>query len=373
MIIINNILICKAWDNFDGFSSSHKFIEELDTGKYKKAIMWCPQEEEILWGKVMNANVNEVEAALIRNNAHLTVVLGSDGLVEQTYKSLPSQNTDIIYYPTYFANIAALNAVKKTYPTLYSDLPVYPVDKVATTLISKPHNHRSATIDKLCKYGLLENMYYSWNKLTYEEGDRYLYNFKHWKEKIHRLSDKFYEEDFNQATSPPAELFKSAFEIVIETSFKGNFFTEKTFNSILRGRPFLLIGAPGLNDRLTKYGFKNYIDELGLREIENRWMKFKNLCVFDYFEDYSEEIIRKLTAVFDEYKNNPNGLYLSLRDKANYNRKVLQEGVYNLRYIPEEIAKFLHSNNIDPIEVNHPPDSDLTNLKNNHQSSIIYN
>jgi hypothetical protein len=108
------------------------------------------------------------------------------------------------------------------------------------------------------------------------------------------------------------------------------FHTEKTFKSILFGKPFLVLGARGQNLNLSKYGFTLYGD------------------IFDYGFDEANSIplrclgiIDNLYAIknkdFGKVRNEVIGLSMSNIDTAT-------AIVYNDEYIPSQLKTLIKEN-----------------------------
>lgn len=91
----------------------------------------------------------------------------------------------------------------------------------------------------------------------------------------------------------------SIFEIITETRFFGeHFFSEKTFNVIALGRPFVIMSSPNILKSFRKLGFKSfspYIDES-----------------YDDIEDNSQRllaIVKEVKRLSDMRKNDPTSFY----------------------------------------------------------------
>lgn len=143
----------------------------------------------------------------------------------------------------------------------------------------RPRLHRKMLLDKLSQNGLLENNYYSWWNPPLKDGrgsviqkefkdnpvfitEEEPYKWKHWKPKIvNFLSQKENYIDANIFQMP--QEFENCFlNLVTETHYDLPFVTEKTFNSILWKKPFIILGYPGIHQYLKSLGFRlpNEID-----------------------------------------------------------------------------------------------------------------
>ena len=337
MEIRKNVIILQAWDSDEGHRTSKKLIQELDKGIYTDLIIVSPQEYEVNWKEHINASAKELEAALVKNNVMCTIIYGSYDKVLLHPHQDPVLNTSIIYMPLFFAYSVA-NETQSEYG-LYRDIPELPIEKVAISLSNKPHEHRCHAMEALGKNRILPHMHYSW----IETSDQYQekYPFHSFDDKVKYISDDFRGKLCSSIT-PGVEVLKSAFEIVLESTNKGSFFTEKTFNAIARERPFLIISRPGENELLEQFGFKSIIDELGLTHVEESWEHlFRDTQETKDNKGYIFEIIHQLSLKLEHYYQDPTRLYSELKPIAEFNRKRLKHIYENKLYFPIALTHLL--------------------------------
>ena len=331
MRVQNNTIIISIWDSTEGFNSTLvDLVPLIKSGEYKHLIAVSVWEYE--WGKWRNhigVDRSEFEKLLIEYGIRLTIIYGSYGRVSGFTAPDPIQNTDIIYFPLYWLYQSAREAAGCSDINLNSALPEVPIVKLATSLSNKSHNHRCTTMDYLSKHDLLRYMNYSWIEKNKE------YEFQYWEQKQNYLSDN-YKDNLDSAMTPPVEVFSSAFEIIMESTTFGHFWTEKTFNAILRGRPFLIISKPGTNELLEQFGFKSYINELGLSEVEAEYIDQDDQTNSELYkvDVYIDRLISRLNNSLDQYKSNPQQLYDKLKPIADYNRKHMKKIIDNQECIP---------------------------------------
>lgn len=143
----------------------------------------------------------------------------------------------------------------------------------------RPRLHRKVLLDKLSENRLLENNYYSWWNPPLKDGrgsvvqkefkdsssfvtEEQYYKWKHWRPKIvNFLSQKENYIDANMFQRP--QEFDNCFlNLVTETHYDLPFITEKTFNSILWKKPFIILGYPKIHQYIENLGFRlpNEID-----------------------------------------------------------------------------------------------------------------
>ena len=322
MKIIDDILLIYIWDSTEGQKSTvNDLLPAIRTGKYKEIIAVSIWEYE--WGKWFShigVDRNEFEKALIDYDISLTIIYSSYGRCRNLTTPDPVHNTETIYFPLYWLYAAAKESKHLSSINLYSGLPKVVINKLATSLSNKPHPHRCTTMDYLKKHTFLDDMHFSWI-----ETSEY-YQFKYWEQKKSFLSDN-YKDTLDSGKTPPAEVFKSAFEIIMESTPSGHFWTEKTFNAIQRERPFLIISKPGTNQLLEQYGFKSIIDELGLTEVENNHKDLDDHIMSEQYNivEYIDNLIFSLNRNLTKYKSNPKELYDKLKPIAIHNRNRMKE------------------------------------------------
>lgn len=147
---------------------------------------------------------------------------------------------------------------KLPFPVPYEQL-----DYICAVRNYNAHPHRSATMDILAKYDLL-NPTCSWRMLSKDYCE---YNFLHWHEKLmmveeHQFDPDLPEEHHSIYTSIHEGAMNSLVEIITESTVEYSFFTEKTTKWLLYGKAFVIVGAPGMHAHLANnLGFELY-DEL---------------------------------------------------------------------------------------------------------------
>jgi hypothetical protein len=223
-----------------------------------------------------------------------------------------------------------------------SDLfnPYKTIDKLYLNLNNHDRNHRIMMMDLLCKFELFHCGINTWNSEIHEG------QFKYFK------PQKLIFDDFNEKITQSTRIFSeklltapNLIDVVTETcpilggwdfreSNKGYIFhTEKTFKSILLGKPFLVLGNKGQNMNLQKYGIT----------------LFEN--IFDYSFDKSESLYFRCLGIIDnlyEYKSKNFG---EVRDMVINmlisNIDTATAIVYNDVYIPILLRQIIHENKDD--------------------------
>ena len=333
MIIKGKTLILHQWDDDAGFRSSKNLVPEIKSRKYTDIIFAAQQEYEVSWNDITGYDARYIEKLLVAYNVQLTIIYGSLGPCMDARRD-PILNTTIIYLPLFFLYDVALTSPEGKF-LLTDDIPSYPKDKFAISYNNKPHRHRCMTMDILSELGMLDDIYFSWNELS---NDASGYEFQSWKEEITSLNDD-YKNSLDSDIQPPREQWTTAFDIITESQDFGYFLTEKTWNAILRGRPFIIIGKPGMNSILEEFGFKSYLDDFRLRHIEFDWAEKAKWNRFIPYKQYLREILSRIQEVTDS--TTPEELYSRFDEKIKHNRKRLKDIAVHWKYIQPSLFRLV--------------------------------
>jgi hypothetical protein len=174
-------------------------------------------------------------------------------------------------------------------------------------------------IDFIYKNNLFKFGNITWNVLTKDYNNK-KYDFKFWNETILHVKDNtYFHYNLNFFNDD------SLFHIIGETDRNKNFITEKTYKTILIGKPFIVVGAKNSNLNLKKYGFKLY-DEL-----------------FDYSFDKEDNLEKRINGIIENIINLKNkdydNLLLKIKDKIEFNKKRYFEILEKDNYIPKIFLK----------------------------------
>lgn len=236
----------------------------------------------------------------------------------------------VTYDPFWFLTDSMLNVNDSVYqplphgqPEWFNELLSEPIDKVFTCINRGPWIHRAVMLDHLAKHKLIDSNIVSWNEeyITNENG---LYSFRWWDQKIINVDAHKQRNDpaFTSVTDGhhisygriPNQSVNTLIDVINESSPMFYFYTEKTWKSIFRGRPFLIVGPKGVN----KY-------------LENAW-GFK---LFHEIIDYSFDDL-------DSYDERCNAIALQLKALGDKDLKQLQTSVADTILHNFETAQRIH-------------------------------
>lgn len=158
-------------------------------------------------------------------------------------------------------------------PNFYNDMINSSISKVFTNLNRGPWIHRAQWIDQMAKYDLIDSNVVSWNQ-EYITGHNGNYEFKHFAQKIINVDAMLptgdssggfvltddHDHHFSYCRIP-SESTDTLIDIITESSPMFYFYTEKTWKSVCKGRPFAIVGPKGINHWLQDQGFQLY-DEI---------------------------------------------------------------------------------------------------------------
>jgi hypothetical protein len=181
------------------------------------------------------------------------------------------------------------------------------------------HYHRSMLVDMLYKKKLFKHGILSWHA-----NDKDPYKYQHWRPGKITLTDD-YKNNKDQYILP-AEFNKVFINLVAETTVRGIFVTEKTYNSILVKKPFICLAAPGFHEFLRSQGFRMY-DE-----------------IISYDFDKETNLEKRIGMILEQLSNlqeqDYTSLFKKIEEKVDYNKKRALEIVRNQEGIPEKAFGF---------------------------------
>jgi hypothetical protein len=282
------------------------------------------------------------EDTLMVNNVKCYLLVGCDysnGYVN--IKTNPIKNFEVIFWPTALLHYT-FYGMTQFYGMSPSNLfnRYRPIDKLYLNLNNHERNHRSMLLDLLCKHDLFDYGINTWKNL-----ESINYDFKYFQQKK-LIYDDFYDKPDDIPQRYFSEKVHSApnlVDIVTETypchslnyefpelTKEFIFHTEKTFKSILYGKPFLVLGARGQNLNLNKYGFGLYGE------------------IFDYEFDKSNSIYSRCLGIIDNLYAVKNKDFGQVRndviDLSMSNIDTATAIVYNGEYIPTELKTIIKEN-----------------------------
>lgn len=299
-----------------------------------------------------------IEIFSISNNYNVPIHLLTSGhkdnphIISKRNLEISPNNVEIYYWHTFYLTQTLTRLV------LYSNnchnksvgYDITKIDSVIDNLNFKykficlnkgPKLHRRYTMDYLAKYNLIEN-----NAVSFRELNEQKVDIKYWKEKQLFLDQE--KEDNNTFIQEivPNEYQYSFMQLVTESHDDLFILSEKTAIPLFFNKPFLVSGCKHFHKKLQEMGFLLY-DEL-----------------FDYsFDDIDDlqERIDKLVQNINKYKDKSNEelakLYLGIKDKLLYNKKLAVKYAADVTKFPNIWNKLAsdESNNIrvvTPIEIN---------------------
>jgi hypothetical protein len=314
------------------------------------AIIWTPWEafderflSYLTHDYVTNPNHSEdfqnFEDTLVKNNTKFYLLVGCDySNAYSNIKTNPIKNFEVLFWPTtllHYTFYGMVNFYGKKPSELFNQY--RPIDKLYLNLNNHERNHRAKLLDYLCKFDLFDYGINTWQNL-----ESVGYDFNYFSPR------KLSFDDFNDFPKDmPQRVFSekllnspNLIDVVTETypSLDYNdeltkefmFHTEKTFRSILFGKPFLVLGAKGQNTNLHKYGFALYGD------------------IFDYEFDKASLISSRCFGIIDNLYSIKNKNFGAVRDSvmglSQSNIDTATGIVYTDEYIPNQLKTIIKEN-----------------------------
>lgn len=322
-------------------------IEDVRPGSH--VLIWQPweasdnifyeyQKQDYTKNPNHSEDINNFENTLLKYNINCFLLVGCD--FSDAYLNLeknPIKNFDVLFWPTSLLHYTYYG-MTQFYGKKPSELfnPQKLINKLYLNLNNHERNHRAQFMDYLCKFGLFDYGINTWAQEA-----------ENWPYKYFKARKLTFEE--NRDLSRPHKVYSpellnvdNLIDIVTETSpclDRKNvlsreqcfiFHTEKTFRSILFGKPFLVLGNKGQNKNLTKYGITLYES------------------IFDYDFDSAESMKSRCFGIIDNLFGIKNKNYNEVRDSvigvSKSNIDILMNIVYNDIYIPEKLKSLIREN-----------------------------
>jgi hypothetical protein len=280
-------------------------------------------------------NYQEFEDTLVKYGIECYLLVGCDySDAYSNIKTNPLKNFEVLFWPT-----ALLHYTYHGMTTFYGKKPseLFDPHKSINTLYLNLNNHERAhrckLIDLLCKFDLFNYGINTWNvrdspcifkyftpkRLTFEN------------DREGKMAHQVYSEELLNVNNLIDVVGETAPcflpDRVVGKHREYMFHTEKTYRSILFGKPFLVLGNKGQNNNLQKYGVTLYGK------------------IFDYHFDDTDSMDLRCLGIIDNlftYKDrNLNEVRDDVVGIAQVNIDTLTSIVYNDEYIPSKLKSLI--------------------------------
>lgn len=187
------------------------------------------------------------------------------------------------------------------------------------TYYARAHRqHRFVFLNEAAKLGTLYKNIYSFQNNGKEKHVldmvRHIEHIHKYKVDCFDLKTHKYKHDIDTGGTLHSDnntdqaFYHSSIHIAGETAYEVTFFTEKTWNPILHGKPVIVHGAKNINKHLENYGFKLYnnVIDYSFDEIEDMPERTKMLAaeLKRVGDKYTPQVLTKLTAEIADYNKN---------------------------------------------------------------------
>lgn len=305
-----------------------KFIELCKSIKNEKIVFFAPEECRIFTQGLLDI-VHEI---LQQNNSSLEVWIGNFE-EKQSYLTvgvdLPRDRINIINWNTLLIYKSIYHFINHH---IKIDCKNTKIDRAFVCLNNRVTSYRCKMLESLAKNNLLDEGYVSWLKTL----DDNLYDdvFEYFDNEPRCLSQgkALNNEHCISEIINEDEYFKGFVNIITEGEIWLKDLSEKTFYAILHKKPFLILGAPFIHDKLIELGFVLY-DEM-----------------FDYSFDHEPTVEKRIEGIvknIQSIKNKDyNELYGRLETKLLYNYNRLIEICQQQDSIPKKFLDYLNDRSL---------------------------
>lgn len=320
-------VILYDWD--EPFASFHNLQKIVMTEDNVHIILMCPHEWEL---SDLNPTISEITSfkrILKFKNIKIDLIIGRSS--EPVLDSGDLFFEDILYH---LSDVITIHYWKNYLLCFY-------ITKVLIERINHPlternfcysfvsqnhytHPHRALMMDELARNDLIDN-----NIVTWLCPGEY-YKWKYWQERKINLDRDLVDPktgDLKFEHCDPDGYYESFVQLVPESTNSCIFYTEKTTKPLYVRKPFLIVGASGINNGLKKFGFELY-DE-----------------IFDYsFDDWvnANERYANISDQLKELDNNKKHfpeLFKKIKPKLLHNFNVLIDLIMDDKHVPEIVLE----------------------------------
>ena len=247
----------------------------------------CPEEFEIMYGCDYRSYMSRAKTA--------DIVFGSFSLDfhKKHTNLLDCKNVKLHLWDNYFLYYAIQS---------WEDFSIQnkPITNLFTCMNHRAHPYRVTFVDQLAKYNLLKDNFISWHYVD----AHIIKQFEYWTPKKVYLDGK---QNPPKQELFPEQMYNSLINVVTESNIWSPFITEKTYNSIIGLKPFIIWGYPGSHAYLEKIGFKMHHD------------------IIDYSFDVIKNNVTRCDMIMKELKRlstiDFSATNNSMKEILNYNRQ----------------------------------------------------
>ena len=285
------------------------FYRKLKKYTNTKVVIFLPEERDLFYDFTKKSGRIRIEKLLKSNNIELEWWLS-----DPSADHIPSgiKGMKIINWPLY--------TVPWTwYMMEHQDIkPIQKFNKIFITLNNKPRKHRYWLMDEIYKRQLQNDGYITWHGPDCQK------NIWLKKEPTYYFKNKLLTLDAfdpKQQGRIPEEFFKSFINVVAETDHQKIDITEKTYVPMICKKPFIIVGATGVHERLKYFGFRlfDFID-----------------YSFDFEPDHKTRISMIVEQIEQLRDKDLNTLYQQSLPVLEHNYNRIQEIMYDNTYAPAE-------------------------------------
>ena len=332
----NKVKLYNQWGADEPFMYQ-RWIRDVLENDYEVIILNGLWEWEFYHRSEDSTNIidlkNQFEKLVYDRGIRVYAIFGTEGPIAPgvTAHTLPSTTT-YIYFPMFWLYCTIIYGGNRYFdwstPATIKNVKPYEfkIDTLFLSLVNKAHVHRMEAMDRFAELGILTNgqtkngiIEYSWHD---QDNHSPKYPWKHWKTPYRKSLSDPYAEFLDSYRTTPKEMYTTALNIILESTPRGNFWTEKTFTAIANSKPFFINGGAYVNYNLKGYGFEVFEEIFDYSSIES---------IRDY-QHRLPQTSKALQRVMFEHAKKPKALFDLLKPKTEHNLNRLIE-IYNNRLL----------------------------------------
>lgn len=345
----------------DSDSDLSTIISKLQQGLYSNThlIYWAP-EEWTFGGLVNKEDIRTLRNLLDSNNSFMTFVVGTFrnvygaddkdkmairmGDVEPTVFELEYyiDRVDVVYWYSFFMYHTAHNYLETSRNNELNQFQAQVAHSIAhdqpthlwTTMIGECWYHRKQALELMAQQGVMP---YGKVILNHNKHPDQFPQFEHWdmSNMVRSVSDS---NPVDQYGVWPQEYTLGLIDIVMESTIRSRFATEKTWRPVFYGKPMVILGARSINNAFHESMGGWPVDQF----MDMSWDQYR------HYEDRVKGLCEQLHIINDKWGNRLEDYRNELSNMTGVAKNHVQLCIKQKNFIPEFIKQ--HTENHSSME-----------------------
>lgn len=210
-----------------------------------------------------------------------------------------------------------------------------------TTMIGEPWYHRIEALDILSEQGLMPYGTVILNPAKTPQSD---IKFRHW-DQSNRITTSAQQTSVDQYKGWPRQYSTGIIDIVMESTERARFCTEKTYRPVFYGKPMVILGARNANCAFAEL-IAHWPQDGGIRM---EWDQYR------LYEDRVKGLCEELHRLQDKWGGRYEALRNHLLNQTDGAKRHLQNLITQQQFIPDIVREFPDVGPFGPVSWNFLP------------------